>query len=189
MTSRKALSGAAFVLIGATLFGAVLFGATAGTPAWDPNRYLSHIKYLASPDMRGRETGSPELEKAAQYIANQFRSFGLQPLNGKSYLQPFEVTTTAKMGKGNRLEIFTQKQVESLNTVTEFIPFNFSARGKATGGLVFAGYGITAPEYNYDDYAGIDVHGKFVIVLAHEPQEFSEKSVFDGKVYTDHAQM
>ena len=54
--------------------------------------------------------------------------------------------------------------------------------------MVFAGYGITAPEYNYDDYAGIDVHGKFVIVLAHEPQEYNEKSVFDGKIYTDHAQ-
>jgi hypothetical protein len=54
--------------------------------------------------------------------------------------------------------------------------------------VVFAGYGITAPEYNYDDYAGIDVKGKFVLVLAHEPQEFDEKSIFDGKIYTDHSQ-
>ncbi len=68
------------------------------------------------------------------------------------------------------------------------MPFSFSARGKASGGVVFAGYGITAPEYNYDDYAGIDVKGKFVLVLAHEPQEYDEKSIFDGKVYTDHSQ-
>ncbi len=54
--------------------------------------------------------------------------------------------------------------------------------------MVFAGYGITAPEYNYDDYAGLDVRGKFVVVLAHEPQEYDEKSIFAGKVYTDHAQ-
>jgi len=53
---------------------------------------------------------------------------------------------------------------------------------------VFAGYGITATEYSYDDYAGLDTKGKFVIVLAHEPQEFDEKSVFEGKVYTDHSQ-
>ena len=56
------------------------------------------------------------------------------------------------------------------------------------GRLVFAGYGITAPEYNYDDYTGIDVNGKIVLILRHEPQEFDEKSVFAGKVYTQHAQ-
>ena len=53
---------------------------------------------------------------------------------------------------------------------------------------MFAGYGITAPEYDYDDYAGIDVKGKIVMLLRHEPQEFDEKSVFGGKVYTNHAQ-
>ena len=68
------------------------------------------------------------------------------------------------------------------------MPFNFSARGKAAAKVVFAGYGITAPEYNYDDYAGVDVKGKLVVVLAHEPQEYDEKSIFAGKVYTDHAQ-
>ncbi|HYA18497.1 MAG TPA: M28 family peptidase [Bryobacteraceae bacterium] len=185
MTIRKAFSGAVL----ATLAAAALFAATSGVPDFDPSRYLAHIKYLASPEMKGRETGSPELEKAAQYIANQFRADGLQPLGGKSYLQPFEVTTAAKMGKTNRLEFVSRQKVESLNVNDQFIPFNFSAKGKATGGLVFAGYGITAPEYNYDDYSGIDVHGKFVVVMAHEPQEFNEKSVFDGKVYTDHAQM
>jgi len=75
-----------------------------------------------------------------------------------------------------------------LQASKEFVPFNFSSSGKASGGVVFAGYGITAPEYNYDDYAGLDVHGKFVIVLEHEPQEFDPSSVFEGKVYTDHAQ-
>ena len=68
------------------------------------------------------------------------------------------------------------------------MPFNFSPRGKICGHVVFAGYGITAPEYNYDDYAGIDVKGKIVLILRHEPQEFDEKSVFEGKVYTEHAQ-
>ena len=49
-----------------------------------PDEYLAHIKYLASPQLKGRATGSPEIEKAAAYIAGQFRSFGLQPLDGKS---------------------------------------------------------------------------------------------------------
>ena len=68
------------------------------------------------------------------------------------------------------------------------MPFNFSARGRMSGGVVFAGYGITAPEYNYDDYKGIDVRGKIVLIMRHEPQEFDEKSIFAGKVYTQHAQ-
>jgi hypothetical protein len=179
MTSSK-------VFLAGLLSVSALFAAE---PVYDGVRYLDHIKFLASPEMRGRETGSPELEKAANYIANQFRADGLHPLNGKSYLQPFDVTTTAKMGRNNRFEILSKQHAEALVVSTDFIPFNFSAHGKSTAGLVFAGYGITAPEYSYDDYAGIDVKGKFVIVLAHEPQEFNEKSVFEGKVYTDHAQI
>ena len=56
------------------------------------------------------------------------------------------------------------------------------------GSVVFAGYGITAPEYSYDDYAGLDVKGKVVLVLRHEPQESDPKSVFEGKTLTQHAQ-
>jgi hypothetical protein len=162
--------------------------AASGDPGFNAERYLNHIKFLASPELKGRESGSPELEKAAQYIAGQFKADGLKTLDGKSYLQAFEVTTSAKLGKTNRFYFTAGADTESLQTGKEFVPINFSSRGKASGGVVFAGYGITAPEYNYDDYAGIDVHGKFVIVLQHEPQEFDEKSVFDGKVYTDHSQ-
>lgn len=165
-----------------------VFAATSGDAAFDPDRYLSHIKYLASPEMRGRESGSPELEKAAQYIAAQFKADGLKEVDGKSYLQAFEITTSAKQGKGNRLDYSLAGDQESLQYNKDFVPFSFSAHGKASAGVVFAGYGITAPEYNYDDYAGIDVKGKFVLVLAHEPQEYDEKSVFEGKIYTDHSQ-
>ncbi len=70
-----------------------------------------------------------------------------------------------------------------------FQPFNFSATGDFSGPMVFAGYGISAPEYNYDDYAGLDVKDKIVVVLRHEPQEFDEKSVFAGKVMTRHSQL
>ena len=176
------------VLLGLAACIAVAWGATAGSSAFDPGRYLDHIKYLASPEMRGRATGSPpELEKAAQYISDEFRRDGLSPPDGKSYLQPFEVTTHAQLGPANHFDFSVGADTETLQVVKEFIPFNFSARRRASGGVVFAGYGITAP-YGYDDYAGIDVYGRFVVVLAHEPQEYDEKSIFAGRVYTDHAQ-
>ncbi len=156
-------------------------------PSFDADRYLAHIKFLASPEMKGRASGSPELEKAAKYIADKFHADGLKPLGG-SYLQPFEIATSSKLGKNNQFESVRAGEIETLQVDKEFVPYNFSSSGKAAGQVVFAGYGITAPEYNYDDYAGIDVHGKFVLVLEHEPQEFDDKSVFDGNVYTVHSE-
>ena len=65
----------------------------------DPQRYLDHIKFLASEEMKGRGSGTPELEKAAEYIARQFKAIGLQPVDGQSYFQPFEVATNARLSK------------------------------------------------------------------------------------------
>ncbi len=160
----------------------------AALPGFDAGRYLDHIKYLASPELRGRATGSPELEAAAAYIAKQFQALGLKPVAGTGYLQPFQVTTAAKLGKRNQLDVSVGGQTTDLQPEKDFIPLSFSASGTFDAPVVFAGYGITATEYNYDDYKGIDAKGKFVLVLAHEPQEFDEKSIFAGKVYTDHAQ-
>src|SRR3954469_16471084 len=117
----------------------------------DAQRYLAHIKFLASENMRGRATGSPELEKCAAYIARQFKADGLQPFDGKSYLQPFPVTTNAQLGPGNRFEYSDAGRTTALKFEEDFIPFNFSSKAKVSGALVFAGYGITAREYNYDD--------------------------------------
>ncbi len=154
----------------------------------DTVQYMDDIKFLASPQLKGRGTGTPELEKAAAFISAKFKSFGLQPVDGKSYYQAFSVTTNAKLGKENRLSYKADGRQIKLAFPDDFLPLNFSAREKVTGAVVFAGYGITAPEYNYDDYTGIDAAGKIVLILRHEPQEFDEKSIFDGKVYTQHAQ-
>jgi|HubBroStandDraft_5_1064220.scaffolds.fasta_scaffold20953_2 aminopeptidase YwaD len=151
--------------------------------------YLDIIKYLASPEMRGRATGSPELEKAAAYIRGQFRGMNLRPLSGDSYYQDFEVTTSARLGRRNSVTYTTGEKLESLRIEDDFIPLNLSGAGEVSGSMVFVGFGITAPEYNYDDYSGLDVKGKIVVLLRHEPQEFDDKSVFEGKVYTAHSQI
>lgn len=160
-------------------------GSTIGTDP-DPAKYLEHVKYLSSEQLRGRGDGTPELEKAAHYIAKQFHTFGLKPVNGKFY-QAFQVTTSAELGTKNRLAVKNGEKT-AIKFQDDFIPLNFSSSGHASGQIVFAGYGITAPEYNYDDYAGLDVKDKIVLIFRREPQEYDEKSVFAGKNYTRHSQ-
>src|SRR5262250_98908 len=93
--------------------------------AIDPKLYLDDVKFLASPQLRGRATGSPELEKAAHFIAGQFHSFGLKPIGGKSYFQAFSVTTNAKLGPANHFEYTFDGQSTDLKFQESFIPFNF----------------------------------------------------------------
>jgi hypothetical protein len=154
----------------------------------DPNLYLNDVKFLASPELKGRATGSPELEKAAAFIAGKFREFGLKPVAGNAYLQAFPVTTDARLGKKNHFDFLDNGRVTTLRCPEDFVPFNYSSTAKLSAAVVFAGYGITAPEYHYDDYAGLDVKGKFVLVMRHEPQENDEHSIFAGKMLTPHAQ-
>ena len=162
--------------------------AFAATATVDPKLYLDDVKFLASPELKGRATGSPELEKAAAFISGKFRSFGLKPVDGKHYYQPFEVTTTSKPGKANHFRFTEGGHTTSLKVLEDFIPLHFSPSTRAEGSVVFVGYGITAPELHYDDYAGVDVKGKLVLMLRHEPQESDEHSSFGGKTYTRHSQ-
>jgi len=138
----------------------------------NPKTYWDDVKFLASPAMKGRATGSPELEKAGEYIAGQFRSFGLQPADGKSFEQAFPVTIGATLGEKNGFEWSsgTEKIRGSIQ------PFSFSSSGTVRGEVIFAGYGITNSESHYDDYAGLDVKGKIVLILRHEPKEGKELS-------------
>lgn len=173
----------------AVRFAFLLFAAVlANAEQIAPDRYLNDVRYLASPALKGRGTGTPELEKAARYIAKQFRQAGIKPPPGQDYFQPFPVTTSARLGSRNRFEYSVRNSSKALKLQGDFVPFNFSESGRREGPVVFAGYGITAPEYHYDDYAGLDVKDKIVLLLRHEPQEGDEKSVFAGKMLTEHAQ-
>ncbi len=163
-----------------------------GGPAFcaiSPQQYIRDVKVLASEEMKGRGTGSPQLEKAGRFIANEFKKAGLKPVPGNGFEQAFTVSVNSHLGPQNKLEISNNGQKEKLKIEDQFLPFNFSGAGVAEGRIVFAGYGITAPEYNYDDYAGLDVKDKIVVVLRHEPQEYDSKSIFNGRVYTEHAQL
>jgi len=177
------------VLLAAAAIGVSLFaGSRAGVQDLDADNYMKHVKFLASEKLKGRGTGTDGLEKAADYIGKQLRTFGLKPLNG-GYFQEFQVTVRAELGTRNKFDYQLGTSRSGLKLQEDFVPLNFSATAKNSCQVVFAGYGISAKELNYDDYAGIDVKDKCVLVLRYEPQEFEEKSVFAGKAYTEHAQL
>ena len=155
----------------------------------DKARYIEHVKFLASPELKGRAAGTPGLEQAAAYIAGQFKQAGLEPgAGGNSYLQPFTVTTGARMGPNNRLVVHAGSSEHGLKLGEDYVPVNFSSAGSVSGPLVFAGYGASAEEFGYDDYTHFDVKDKIVLVLRYEPPQFSES---DGKAqhYTHHSHL
>jgi Peptidase family M28/PDZ domain len=152
--------------------------------------FLDSIKFLSSDELKGRSNGSPELDRAAKYIAGHFRKFGLKPGGEEhTYFQRFSLVVGAKLGNKNAATFAQGMASTPLKVRQDFVPLSFSANATVTAPLVFAGYGITAPEYHYDDYQGIDASGRAVIVLRHEPQENDEHSVFLGKQLTAHAEI
>lgn len=147
-------------------------------------RYMEDVTFLSRDEMQGRASGSPELELAADYIAERFREAGLTPAGDDgSYFQSFEVTTGAETGADNSLRLGET----DLNIDEDFVPILFSNTSQIEAPLVFAGYGISAPELEYDDYADIDATGKIAVVLRHEPQEMDAESKFSGAAFTSHA--
>jgi hypothetical protein len=163
--------------------------AKEAEPQFTSKEFLEPIKYLASDKLKGRGDGTIELDEAAQYIAKHFKKFGLKPAGDNStYLQRFKITVGAQRGPNNSVT-YQSGATRTALTAQDFIPFSFSEAVTVQAPLLFAGYGITAPEYNYDDYKGVDARGKIVLVLRHEPQENDEKSVFAGKQLTTHAEI
>lgn len=162
-------------------------GVAAAAPAdsADPVRYLNDIKALTAPAMEGRGDGSKGLTRAARLIENRFRSLGLTPAGNRSFEQPFNIITGARLKGDTSVSVSSGSKKEKLKLNQDFIPFNFSSSGQVDAPVVFAGYGITAPEFGYDDYAHLDAKGKVVLLLRYEPAGFAAKSDHAG--YTRHA--
>ncbi|MGH9793976.1 MAG: M20/M25/M40 family metallo-hydrolase [Candidatus Acidiferrales bacterium] len=162
---------------------------TPPKPRINADQLHDHVAHLSSSKFKGRASGTAELDRAADYIASVFRKAGVGPAFGKSYFQPFTVTVGAGLGKQNEVTTHTGGAAQSLKMNDEYVPLNFSDNGHERFALAFAGYGITANEYQYDDYMHMDVSGKAVIVLRHEPQEENPHSVFAGTELTTHSQI
>ena len=146
-----------------------------------PADLLRHVEVLAAPAMEGRASGTPGGERAAAYIAAEFARAGLKPAgDGGGFLQPFDVVTGIRLGPANALALegLPAPLPRPPAVGQDFIPLSFSAEGSVEGEVLFVGYGITAPDLGYDDYAGQDATGKVVLVMTHEPRERDEASPF-----------
>jgi aminopeptidase YwaD len=160
--------------------------AFAEAPAANPQRYLNDVKVLAAPDMRGRGAGTKGISRAAHYIEHEFKALGLEPAGNHSFEQPFTVTTGAKLRGKNDLTVRIGNVEKKLKLGEDYVPLSFSSVGSVSGPVVFAGYGATADEFGYDDYAHLDVKDKIVVVLRYEPDKFEEKSGHPGRTQHSH---
>ena len=139
------------------------------------NNLRAHVEFLADDYLQGRDTGSNEYEIAARYVASHFNQFGLKPAGeDNSWFQsvPFIKTRVNKDSIG--LTLHTDGADQSLEYPQEFImgANPNSNADKLTASLVFVGYGINAPALNHNDYEGIDVKGKIVVILSGKPKSF-----------------
>jgi hypothetical protein len=169
----------------AILASGTLHAGRDGIRAEDLRR---HVIYLASDSLAGRETGEPGIRKAEKYIAREFRKAGLEPLPGRDdYWIDFTLYRSGYASAGTFVALELDGRSTKARAGVDFRPFPFSDDGEVEAPVVFVGYGITAPELAYDDYAGVDVKGKIVLMLRHEPAERDPNSSFDGASSTQHA--
>jgi len=139
-----------------------------------------HITFLASDDLKGRDSGTDEIMEAAEYIADEFAEYGLEPAFEGDYFQTFSFIKTIKLTENNSLTIIADGEEINLQLSEEFTTVPFSGNAVVNADLVFAGFGISASDLNYDDYAGIDVKDKVVVVFRNTPEPSTPHSEFDS---------
>ncbi len=175
-----------FLAVAVVGCGALVLAAKTGGPKVDPEKIREHVKYLASDELEGRGMNQKGGDLAAEYIAKQFKSYGLKPAGEKgTYFQKVPMvavktlqdTTVALVpGAGVPLE---------LKALDDYVTTNERQMESADidAPIVFVGYGISAPEYKWDDYKGVDLQGKVALLFVNEP--ISENaSFFKGKALT-----
>jgi hypothetical protein len=151
----------------------------AGAPATPTAEWLvDQVRILSAPETEGRSPGTPGAERAGRHIALEMARAGLRPAgDGGTYFQHFPVPTGIRLAQPTRLAVVGPVP-RDLALGADWTPLSVSASGAAEAELVFAGYGITASDLGYDDYAGVDVRGRIVLVLGGEPRGADPSSPF-----------
>lgn len=155
---------------------ATSLAAPLAAQQWQPEvgAIRAHVGFLASDEMKGREAGTPEYDIAARYVAAEFEALGLKPAGSKdSYLQPVPLVTFRAADEGS-VELVRGGTATKLQFGIDYLPgANPLAPELAKDAqLVFVGFGVVAPGFKRDDYAGLDVRGKIVVLLGGAPATF-----------------
>jgi len=172
---------------GNTLASAHLPGtAIAAMQKIDPERIRAHVKFLASDLLEGRGTGQRGGDIAAEYIATQFALDGLKPAgdNG-TYMQKVPMVGVTTLPETTFSIIPASGAPIDLKPLTDYVAFNETQEpeSEVDAEIVYVGYGIEAPEYNWDDYKGVDVKGKVLLMLVNEPPS-NDIKFFKGRALT-----
>ncbi len=138
--------------------------------AADGDRWLAHVATLADDKLEGRETGSPGHRKAAEYVAAEFAKAGLKPAGTDGFLQPVSFKSKTIDEAHSSLTLIENGHEHSLKLGDDaVISLRVDPAPEVEADLVFAGYGLAHPEANHDDFKGLDVRGKLVVVLSGAP--------------------
>ena len=158
----------------------------ASSPFPSVEELNAHVAHLASDALAGRRAGTPGAERAARYIVQALSGAGLTPAPGyPTYLQSFDFPVGVELGPENRLVVQHGSRIgTSFQPGRDFLPLAGSVADRIVQPVVFAGYGISAPTIGWDDYDGIDVEGKIVLVLRLSPEGDKPASRF-GRYISD----
>jgi hypothetical protein len=167
------------VLLAVWLVGCASQPPAPSSPEITVPELQAHLQYLTSDRLAGRGSGTEGNRMAAEYIAAEFKRYGLLPAgdNG-TYFQEFHFTSGIVAGPGNRVSATAGGQAISFTQEKDVRPLSFTMDTTVTSQVVFAGYGITDTSLAYDDYEGIDVRGKIVVILRYTPDGKNTSSKF-----------
>src|ERR1700674_2581798 len=152
----------------------------------DPEHIRWHVRFLSHDLLEGRGTGQRGGDIAAEYLATQFAEYGLKPAgeNG-SYLQKVPLVGITTLPQTQFVLLPKQGPSMDLKPLDEYVAYDQTqqAQSEVDADIVYVGYGIEAPEYNWDDYKGVEVRGKVLLMLVNEPPSDDPK-FFKGKALT-----
>ncbi|MGK7389904.1 MAG: M28 family peptidase [Candidatus Cyclobacteriaceae bacterium M2_1C_046] len=161
---------------------------SAAMQAIDAEEFANHIQTLASDEFQGRMPGTIGEEKTINYLKEEFQQLGLQPGNGDSFFQEVQLVEINSQPQGPMIVKDEQGESISLEYLDDYVALTRRVKDQVkleNSELVFAGYGIVAPEYNWNDYEGLDVEGKTVVVLVNDPGFATKDStLFNGEAMT-----
>ena len=165
-----------WALVTAALFFAVLAAVQAHSQEspshFDGKTWWDHVKVLADDRLEGRETGSEGLRKAEAYVVEQLKRAGVQPAGTNGYYQPVKFQARQIVEKESKLALAREGKVEPLVLGQDaFFSTRVDLAPQVEAPLVFVGYGLSIPEKNYDDLAGLDLKGKVVVLLTGSPSD------------------